>query len=109
MRSMILLAPLILASCTAPTPRADPAGAAQTVNAPFVVPMDPGAIRCHNLDNPIALAAAVDWATGQARANVLSGRTMALPDPTTVSTNLALYCDANGQENVRTAAAQIGL
>ena len=109
MRLILLLAPLTLAACAAPAPLAVPAGAAQVAAAGFDVPMDPGAIRCQSLGNPTALAAATEWSMGQARAGVLSGRTATLPEASSLSSNLARYCDANRQATVRAAAAQLGV
>jgi len=61
------------------------------------------------LSNPVALAAATDWTMGQARAAALAGRIGGVPDAATVSSGLAGYCNANGGDSVRTAAAQLGI
>lgn len=102
--------PLIgLAACGAPALGPQTPTDAAAVTAPFDVPMDPGLIRCAQISNPAALAAATDWAMGQARAGLLSGRTASLPDAADLSSNLASYCSANRGDTIRAATAQIGI
>lgn len=114
--TLMLLALAGISACAAPAlqsnapalqSNAGPAAAA--VDVAFDVPMDPGSIRCQQLTNPNALAAATEWGMGQARANVLSGRASTLPDQTVLAGNIAAYCAANGGETIRTAVAQLGV
>ncbi|MGJ8610153.1 MAG: hypothetical protein ACSHWY_03605 [Octadecabacter sp.] len=109
MRLILWLTPLTLAACATPALQPAPTGVTQSIAAPFDVPMDPGAISCQSLNNPTALAAAVDWTMGQARAGILSGRTSSVPDASNLSSNLVSFCSENGQSTVRTAATQIGI
>lgn len=98
---------LALAACTGPVgPDAIPDPQANAL--PFDVPMDPGSISCAQLSNPSALAAATEWATGQARAAALAGRSEAVPPSNVLSQNLGIYCSANRSDTVRTATREIG-
>lgn len=115
MRLILLIVPIAaLAACgsqdlATPAPQTAASGGAVPAATLFDVPMDPGLIQCDRLTNPAALTAASNWAIGQARTGVLSGRVAAAPDATVVSNNLALYCSANGGDTVRIAASQLGL
>ena len=107
MRTIFLALPVLALHACAPAPTAAPEGAASA--APFAVPMDPGGISCAHLSNPQALAAASEWAMGQARAAVLAGRIAAVPAAQDVASGLAAYCSGNRGDTVRRAVAQIGL
>lgn len=106
MRLPIAILPIAaLGACVSPAPQAVTQTAAA---AQFVVPMDPGSIRCQQLANPAALAAATDWAMGQARADLLSGKIATLPETATVSGRLTSFCNSNSGATLRNAAAQLG-
>ncbi|MCF2870251.1 hypothetical protein L0664_04155 [Octadecabacter sp. G9-8] len=106
MRALFLILPLMaLPACEMAAPQ-QAVPAAADVAVP--IPMDPGTMQCALLSNSNALAAASDWAMGRARAAALSGRIAGVPDQATVTSNLARYCSANGNDTVRSAAAQIG-
>lgn len=106
MRSfMPILFALTLGACTAPAPQTEPPAAA----APFVVPMDPGTIACAELSNPAARTVATQWAAGQARAAVLSGRLDAAPDDAVIARALVDACGNDPSRRVRAAVAQIGI
>ncbi len=107
MRKILITLPCIaLTACMGQSPTQTETPASQA--APFVVPMDPGAIPCSALSNPNALTAATEWATGQARARILSGASTQPPSTSAISTDLASYCRANGTDVVRNAARAIG-
>jgi len=106
MRFLFATLPLVaLGACVSSAPQAVTQTAAA---APFVVPMDPGSIRCEQLTNPVALAAATDWAMGQARADLLSGKIATLPEAATVAGRLTSYCTSNSAATLRSAVAQLG-
>lgn len=108
MRLTLMIVPMItLGACTSPTLQTS-AQATPQVAAIFDIPMDPGLIGCDRLSNPAALAAASEWAMGQARARVISGQSSSLPDLTTMSANLSAYCSANSGDTVRAAVGQLG-
>ena len=106
MRSiLVLLSVASLGGCATPAPQSGPAA---PVVAPFNVPMDPGQIRCSDLFNPNALAAASEWTLGQLRASAMAGRIDGGFNSNTVSNDLALYCRAHSGEDLRTASRQLG-
>ena len=108
MRLVFLMAPVVaLGACAAPAPQAAAPSSTAAPAAPFNVPMDPGLIQCAQLTNPTAMSAATDWTLGQARASALSGRTTVTTDAANVARNLASYCSANSDTNVRSAAAAL--
>ncbi|MCF2904315.1 hypothetical protein L0666_04900 [Octadecabacter sp. CECT 8868] len=107
MRYLFLALPVAaLSACIAPAPQST--SDAAVVAQPFTMPMDPGLVRCDQLTNPAALAAATDWALGRARAAVLAGRLSTVPDATTVSGALAAHCQSNRNDILRNAAASVG-
>ena len=107
MRSIVLiLSVAALAGCAA---RSAPPMVATDPATPFEVPMDPGTIRCDQLSNPAALAAATGWVDGRARAAVLSGRRADVPDATALAADLARICAGTPAAAIRDAANQLGI
>jgi len=112
MRLFLLTLPIVSLSACATTdfrPQPSIQTSAPVVAGPFIVPIDPGTIRCANLSNPTALTAATDWALGKARGAALAGTLGAVPDTSVLSGNLASHCSANPNDTVRGAAQQFGI
>lgn len=108
MRVLILsLSAIALTACSAPSPQR-PADIRQA-SAPFVVPMDPGLIPCAAVSNPAAMAEAVNWTMGRARAAAMAGTAQMAVDPATLEAALSGYCAANPSANLAAATRAIGL
>lgn len=104
---IIFLSGIGLAACSvAPAP--DVTATPAVARAPFVVPMDPGQIKCEDLSNQTALSEATTWSLGRARAAVLSGRLSAVPTAETISQHLISHCGSNAQDTLAMAAAGYG-
>ncbi len=90
---------IILTACggtpPAPQPLAGGAGTPAEAARPYEMPMDPGQIPCSDLSNTTAQSLALNWAMGQARADVISGRAEAVPDPSVLLARIAAYCQSN--------------
>jgi hypothetical protein len=107
--TMFVIPAFVLSACAmAPQQSATSVASAEPA-AVFEVPMDPGLIRCSALANPNALAAAIQWTIGHARAGVLAGRVTNVPDEANLAQQFAAYCPANPDSTVRAAATQWGL
>jgi len=112
MRHLLIITACLALSACAAGPVSQSVGAQTSANAsaqPFVMPMDPGQIRCAGLANPAALDAATDWTMGLIRGRILSGQRSAEPTRTDVSAALVRYCGANAGATIRAAAANSGV
>lgn len=109
--AFLILTITTLGACevASPAPNAATAAATSAPMAPFVIPMDPGSIRCSALSNPSAAIAARDWMLGQARASVLTARVTPLPDEATLTNNLMNFCASNANATVLQASNAIGI
>lgn len=101
----------MLSACSTPaTPTLAPSGGgvATGSQSAFAVPMDPGQIRCGDLVNPAALAEAVQWTLGRARAAVVAGRLANAPNQEAMAQVLSAQCGASPSTSIAAVARQLG-
>lgn len=101
----VCLACVVVSACT-PPPRGT--NAVQSAQPAFVMPMDPGTLRCADLGTASATAAAVDWILGHARASFIAGQITALPDAQQISSSLSTYCATNQNSTIDQARRTFG-